>query len=65
MKTWPSEYVRLGIAASRVHRKLRDLANTTVVFETHPTLSQTLLKLAGELSRGLKPREYRPRESEE
>ena len=63
MKTWPEEYIQLGIAASKVHRKLRDLANTTVVFNTDPTLSRVLLKLAGELSRGLKPRRYRPRET--
>ena len=49
MKNWNRDHVQLAIAAAKVRRKLRDLANCATVFDASPLLSQALLRLAGQL----------------
>ena len=58
-KLWTREHLAIAAAAFNVRERLRNLANGP----HDPALQRELIKCATELSRALKARTFRPRET--
>jgi hypothetical protein len=61
MKNWNPDHLRVANAASRVSRRLRNLANA--IFEREPVLARLLVDEAMKLHRSFRPiRKISPRD---